>query len=69
MIREGRFAATLQERFVVFLIGMRINRPLSDENVYVNMPALGLGKAGVLEPARKSAMDRLKGAGAHSAEP
>ena len=156
MIRPGRFAATLQDGFVVFLIGMRINQPLlihkwlpvaramprmlaelyrqpelgfihaelwssrttimvqywrsvgqllayatnkqaehlpawrsfnraiggnesvglwhetyvaspgTYENVYVNMPVFGLGKAGVLEPAvgvRKSAMDRLKGAG------
>ena len=28
MIRQGRFAATLQDGFVVFLMGMRINRPL-----------------------------------------
>jgi len=26
MIRQGRIAATLQDGFVVFLIGMRINR-------------------------------------------
>jgi hypothetical protein len=36
------------------------------ENVYVNMPAFGLGKAGVLEPVggRTSAIDRLKGTSA-----
>ena len=157
MIRQGRFAATREDGFVVFLIGMRINQPLlihkwlpvaramprmltelyrqpelgfmhaemwfarttimvqywrsvellmayatdkqaehlpawrsfnravggngsvglwhetyvaapgTYENVYVNMPAFGLGKAGELQPAvggRKSAIDRLKGAGA-----
>ena len=36
--------------------------PGSHENVYVNMPAFGLGKAGVLQPAtggRQSAAGRL----------
>ena len=37
--------------------------PGTSENVYVNMPLFGLGKAGVAEPAtgaKKSAADRLK---------
>jgi hypothetical protein len=43
-----------------------LTSPGTYENVYVNMPPFGLGKAGVLAPvgARNSATDRLKGASA-----
>jgi hypothetical protein len=38
--------------------------PGTYENVYVNMPPFGLGKAGTLQPAtggKQSALDRLRG--------
>jgi len=47
---------------------MYLASPGSFENVYVNMPAFGLGKAGVLLPAsgnRETAKDRLREFGRH----
>ena len=97
MTRNERLTATFDGNFVVFLIGMRLNKPLlvhkwlpvakampavgtdgsvgiwhetyvaspgSYESIYVNMPPVGLGKAGTVCPAtgaKQSAACRMAG--------
>ena len=75
MIRRERLSATVEGSLVVFLIGMRVNKPWKVHRWWpvaqamprmlaeLNMPAFGLGKFGKLTPATgvlQSAEGRLR---------
>jgi hypothetical protein len=63
-IMPSRITAEVDGDFVMFLIGMRINKPwkIQYEAVYSAMPPFGLGMVGRLVPAsgtRESARGRM----------
>ena len=64
-IFPGRHSAKIEGDFVVFLIGMRINRPA----VYGNMPRIGLAKVAEHVPVGTTSTAARRLGDPHADEP